>query len=256
VVNHHKLLTADVVEPLLRGRFGRPYVWSEECASTQDLLRGSDLHEGAVAVTEHQTAGRGRGGRTWADVAGRSLLFSVLLRPSPGSPSPQLSLVAGLAVADAIDTLAGAEARIKWPNDVLLAETKVAGILLEATEDVVVCGIGVNVNHDDAELPVATRMPSGSLRTVTGREHDRPTLLVEILERLQRRYDEWLDLGLAVFVPELERRDALRGHIVTVGDVTGTAAGIASDGRLRVTRADGTDALVASGEVGEHRVSD
>jgi BirA family transcriptional regulator, biotin operon repressor / biotin---[acetyl-CoA-carboxylase] ligase len=249
VLNQHKLLTPDLVEPLLRGRFGRPYLWNEECASTQELLRGGDLHEGAVAVTEHQTAGRGREGRPWEDVAGRSLLLSVLLKPRVAAASPQLSLVAGLAVAESVDHVAGTDARIKWPNDVLVAERKVAGILLEATEDAVICGIGVNVNHDEPELPAGTRVPAGSIRTATGHEHDRAALLVELLERLQRRYDEWLDLGLALFVPELERRDALRGRTVTVGAVTGTAAGIAFDGRLRVRADDGTETPVASGEV-------
>jgi BirA family biotin operon repressor/biotin-[acetyl-CoA-carboxylase] ligase len=248
-VNHDQVLSADVVEPLLRGRFGRPYLWTEECASTQELLRGGDLHEGAVAVTEHQTAGRGREGRAWEDVAGRSLLLSVLLKPRVGSASPQLSLVAGLAVAESVDHIAGTDARLRWPNDVLVADSKVSGILLEATEDTVICGIGVNVNHDESELPAGTRVPSGSLRVATGREHDRAALLVELLERFQRRYDEWLDLGLALFVPELERRDALRGREVTVGGVAGTAAGIAFDGRLRIRADDGTETLVASGEV-------
>ena len=85
----HKLLTAAVVEPLLRGRFGRPYLWSESCPSTQDVLRGTDLPEGAVALTEHQTSGRGREGRTWEDVAGTSLLLSLLLRPPAVLPARQ-----------------------------------------------------------------------------------------------------------------------------------------------------------------------
>lgn len=248
-MNRNTLLTAEVVEPMLRGRFGRPYLWTESCASTQELLRGADLHEGAVAVTEHQTAGRGREGRRWDDAAGRSLLASVLLHPPPGSPAQQLSLVVGLAVAEAIDAVAGTPAQIKWPNDVLVDDRKVAGILLESTDNAVICGIGVNVNTREDELPPDGRTPPGSLRTVTGREHDRAVLLVKILEGLQHRYGEWIDLGLGLFVPELEQRDALRGRAVTVGSVSGTAAGIAPDGRLRVRSEDGTETLVASGEV-------
>jgi BirA family transcriptional regulator, biotin operon repressor / biotin---[acetyl-CoA-carboxylase] ligase len=254
--SRHELLTADVVEPLLRGRFGRPYLWTESCPSTQEQLRGAGLHEGAVAVTEHQTAGRGREGRTWEDVAGQSLLLSVLLKPRSGSPSQQISLVAGLAVAEALDAVAGADAQIKWPNDILVAERKVAGILLEATGDAVVCGIGVNVNQQESQLPAGTRVLPGSLRTATGREQDRASLLVELLDRLQRRYDEWLDLGLALFVPELEHRDALRGRTVTVGGASGTGAGIAPDGRLRLRFEDGSETLVASGEVEVRVVSE
>jgi BirA family biotin operon repressor/biotin-[acetyl-CoA-carboxylase] ligase len=246
-----ELLSADLVEPTLRGRFGRPYLWTEECPSTQDALRDPSLPEGAVAVTEHQTAGRGREGRHWDDVAGQSLLLSLLLRPPGGLglPTQQLSLVAGLAVAEAIDAVADTAARLKWPNDVLLDGRKVAGVLLESTEGAVICGIGVNVAQNETALPGAARIPPGSLRMVTGREHDRAALLVELLDRLQRRYDEWIDLGLALFLPELERRDALRGKAVSVGGVAGTAAGISADGRLRVRADDGSETFAASGEV-------
>jgi BirA family biotin operon repressor/biotin-[acetyl-CoA-carboxylase] ligase len=249
VLNQHKLLTPELVEPLLRGRFGRPYRWSEECMSTQDELRGHDLPEGAVAVTEHQTAGRGREGRPWEDVPARSLLVSVLLHPPATAPTEQLPLVVGLSVADAVESLAGVKALLKWPNDVLVDERKVAGILLEASPGEVVCGIGVNVNQAENELPQQTRTRPGSLRTATGTEHSRAELLAMLLERLQRRYDEWLDLGLALFIPDLERRDWLRERRVTVSGVSGTAAGIAPDGRLRVRAEDGTETLVASGEV-------
>lgn len=242
-------LTPEVVEPLLRGRFGRPYLWVEECASTQELLRGADLHEGAVAVTEHQTAGRGREGRHWDDTAGRSLLASVLLHPRPGSPVQQLALVVGLSVAAAIDAVAGTQAWIKWPNDVLVENRKVAGILLESTGDTVICGIGVNVNTPEDGLPSDTRTPAGSLLTATSREHDRAGLLARLLVELQHRYDEWIDLGLGLFIRELEQRDALRGVAVQVGDVSGRAAGIAPDGRLRLVIDDGSEILVASGEV-------
>ena len=148
----HVLLTPDAVEPLLRGRFGRPYLWSESCTSTQNVLRGSVLPEGAVAVTEHQTSGRGREGRPWHDVAGKSLLVSLLLRPPAGTPTQQLALVAGLAVAESVEQDRDA-AGIKWPNDVLLEGRKVAGVLLEASEGAVVCGIGVNVAQVEGELP-------------------------------------------------------------------------------------------------------
>ena len=248
-MNHSKPLTAELVEPLLRGRLGRPYLWSESCESTQDVLRDPALHEGAVAVTEHQTAGRGREGRRWDDAPGRSLLLSVLLRPPSGLPVQQLSLVVGLAVAEAIDAVAGTTARLKWPNDVLLDDRKIAGVLLESTEGAVICGIGVNVAQADDELPPDTRLRPGSVHTATGREHDRAELLAVLLERLQRRYDEWLDLGLALFLPDLERRDALHGQAVTVGDASGTAAGFAADGRLRIRTDDGTETYVASGEV-------
>jgi BirA family biotin operon repressor/biotin-[acetyl-CoA-carboxylase] ligase len=252
----HEQLKADVVEPLLRGRLGRPYLWSASCPSTQEVLRDAALPEGAVAVTEHQTAGRGRAGRRWEDEPGAALLLSVLLRPpATAEPPAPLSLVCALAVAEALEAAAGLGARVKWPNDVLVDGRKVAGILLDGREGAVVCGFGVNVRQSEATLPRDARTPAASLLTLTGREHDRAELLVTLLERLEARYDAWLADGLAPLLPELERRDALRGSLVTAGDVTGTADGIAPDGRLTLTRADGTTVLVASGEV-EEQVSD
>jgi BirA family biotin operon repressor/biotin-[acetyl-CoA-carboxylase] ligase len=249
VVNHHKPLTAGIVEPRLRGRFGRPYLWVESCASTQDVLRDASLPEGAVATTEHQTAGRGRAGRSWEDASGTALLVSVLLRPPESSVVAQLSLVCALAVAETVEGALDRDASVKWPNDVLADGRKLAGILLEGRDGAVVCGIGLNVNQVVGMLPRGARMPIASLRTLTGREHDRAELLARLLERLEARYDAWRGNGLAPLLPELERRDVLRGSAVTVGEVMGTADGIAYDGRLRVRLADGRATLVASGEI-------
>ena len=244
-----RFLVADLVEPLLRGRFGRPYLWSESCASTQDVLRGSGLPEGAVAVTEHQTSGRGREGRLWEDVAEQSLLLSLLLRPPPGSaPTQQLALVMGLAVAEAVEPARDAAA-IKWPNDVLLDGRKVAGILLEASGEEVVCGIGVNVAQAEDDLPAATQVPAGSLFAVTGRAPERAVLLAALLEILEHRYDAWRRAGLVPLLDELEARNVLRGRRVEVGGEPGTAGPIAPDGRLTLERDDGSTVLVASGEV-------
>jgi BirA family biotin operon repressor/biotin-[acetyl-CoA-carboxylase] ligase len=248
VLNRHKQLTPDVVRPLLRGRFGDPYLWRESCASTQDILREADLPEGAVAVTEHQTAGRGREGRRWDDVAGRSLLLSLLLRPPGGEPVEQLSLVAGLAVAEAVEESRDA-AGVKWPNDVLLEGRKVAGVLLEATEGVVVCGIGVNVSQRQDELPAGTPVTAGSLLSITGRAVDRAELLVTLLEIMEHRYEAWRRSGLAPCIDELEARNVLRGRTVRVGGESGTAGRIAPDGRLTLHRANAGTVLVGSGEV-------
>lgn len=241
-------LTAAAVRPLLRGRFGEPYLWSESCSSTQDVLRGSDLPEGAVAVTEHQTGGRGREGRRWDDSPGRSLLVSLLLRPPPGAAAEQLSLVAGLCVAESVEEDRDA-ASIKWPNDVLVSGRKVAGVLIEASEGAVVCGIGVNVLQTEAELPAQTRLPAASLLTASGRALDRATLLASLLEILEHRYDAWRRSGLAPLLDELEARNVLRGRDVRVAGEAGTAGSIAPDGRLTLRRPDGSTTLVGSGEV-------
>jgi BirA family biotin operon repressor/biotin-[acetyl-CoA-carboxylase] ligase len=164
-------LTPDVVLPALRGSYGREYHWARETATTQRLLP-PDAGHGAVALAEHQTEGRGRLGRTWVDSA---LMFSVALYPPPPVARwPELTLVAADAVKDAI----GPEAAIKHPNDVLVDGRKVAGILAEAGERVVL-GIGINVGG--AQWPGAGWV-----------ERDRLELLVDVLERLERDYDRWL----------------------------------------------------------------
>jgi BirA family biotin operon repressor/biotin-[acetyl-CoA-carboxylase] ligase len=165
------LLEPEVVVPRLRGSFGREYHWAPEASTTQRMLPAGAAH-GAVAVTEHQTEGRGRLGRTWTDSA---LMFSVALYPpKPVARWPELTLVAARAVAGAI----GNGATIKHPNDVLVDGRKAAGILAEAGERVVL-GIGINVG--------GTSWPGSGWA-----EGDRVDLLVDVLARLERGYDAWL----------------------------------------------------------------
>lgn len=163
-------LTADVVLPALRGTYGREYHHALETETTQRMLPPGAVH-GAVALAERQTAGRGRLGRSWVD---SGLMFSVALYPAaPVARWPELTLVAARAVADAV----GPEAAIKDPNDVMIGERKVAGILAEASERVVL-GIGINVG--------AARWPGAGFV-----ERDRLELFVEVLELLERGYAAW-----------------------------------------------------------------
>jgi BirA family transcriptional regulator, biotin operon repressor / biotin---[acetyl-CoA-carboxylase] ligase len=186
------LLTPESVVPRLRGRFGRPYVFVEMCASTQRLL-GDEHFEGAVALTEEQTEGRGRLGRRWLSPPGVSLLFSLLLEPPVETARlPELTLVAGQACAEAIAHVTNLTPEIKLPNDILVGGRKTAGILAEAREGRVVLGIGVNVNVSTADLPQGIEPPATSLLLETGGEVDRVELLVELLDRLERAYDSWI----------------------------------------------------------------
>ena len=178
----------DVV-PLLRGRFGRPYTFVERCTSTQRLLEGAG--EGAVAAADEQTEGRGRLGRGWHAPAGTSLLFSiVLVPPVPPERLPELSLVAGRAVADAVAAETGLVPALKYPNDLLLGGRKVAGILAEASEGRVVLGVGINVSQLEEELPPG--VSATSLRLAGAGQVDRAALLAAVLERLEARYGVWI----------------------------------------------------------------
>jgi BirA family biotin operon repressor/biotin-[acetyl-CoA-carboxylase] ligase len=186
-------LTPEVVTPQLGGRLGRPYRYAGRCASTQRLLLVDDP-EGAVAVADEQTEGRGRLGRSWHAPAGTSILASVLLRPQvEPARLPELSVVAGTAVAEALAAATGLAPTVKFPNDVLVGGKKVAGILAEANEGRVVLGIGVNVNQTADELPADASTQPTSLRLETGQKLDRAQLLVSILNRLGVEYDRWLN---------------------------------------------------------------
>jgi BirA family transcriptional regulator, biotin operon repressor / biotin---[acetyl-CoA-carboxylase] ligase len=167
------------VQPRLRGSYGRnAYVYVESTPSTQRLLDGR--RHGSVAVAEHQTEGRGRRGREWVDVPGRSLLLSVVLEPErPPAAWPELTLIAARAVVAAVGEVAGLAAEIDPPNDVLVAGRKVAGILAEAGERVVL-GIGINVGE--------TAWPGSA---ALGEKVDRADLLVALLQALERGYETW-----------------------------------------------------------------
>jgi BirA family transcriptional regulator, biotin operon repressor / biotin---[acetyl-CoA-carboxylase] ligase len=169
-------LPPDIVQPRLRGSFGQTYYYALETPSTQELPP-EDAPHGAVALAEHQTAGRGRRDRVWIDAPGSGLTFSVVLVPPPPVKLwPELTIVAAEAIADAL----GPGAAIKEPNDVLLDGAKVAGVLAQATLPArVVLGIGVNVGVAPWEGAAAA-------------DADRLELLVEILDRLERGYDAWV----------------------------------------------------------------
>ena len=185
-------LTRERVEPLLRGRFGRPYLYFERCESTQREL-APDAPEGAVAAAEEQTEGRGRLGRRWHARTGSSVLVSVNLRPTVETARlPELSLIAGLAAADAVAAVTGIQPEVRFPNDLLIGGRKVAGILAEARDERVVVGIGINVNLAEGDLPTDVDTPATSLLLESGRRVNRARLLAELLVRLEARYDAWV----------------------------------------------------------------
>lgn len=185
-------LAPDVVKPLLRGRFGHVYRYAEITDSTQRML-AEDEAEGAVAVAEVQTEGRGRLGRAWEAPRGTSVLVSVLLLPAvEATRLPELSLVAGGAVAQAIAEVTGLEPAIKFPNDVLVGGRKVAGILAESSAGRVVLGIGVNVSQTLEQLPTDAKIEPTSLRLELGAPVSRARLVTVILVQLERGYDAWV----------------------------------------------------------------
>ena len=218
---------------------GRPRLHLRATTSTNDRARElatAGAPHGTLVTASEQTAGRGRQGRTWAAPAGQALLCSLVLR----SADPLLPLRAGLAVAD----VAGAAARVKWPNDVLLDGRKLAGVLVEARpqEGWAVLGIGLNASVDLAALPAELRDRAATLgRPPAALE----ATLDELLAALERRLAEPAAATLAA----LRERDALLGAAIRWEGGTGTGAGIADDGALLLRRADGSTTALAAGEV-------
>jgi BirA family transcriptional regulator, biotin operon repressor / biotin---[acetyl-CoA-carboxylase] ligase len=243
-------LVAAVVEPLLTGRFGRPYRYEERCESTQLLL--GEASEGAVAVCDEQTTGRGRLGRAWQAPPGSSILCSILVRPPAERRMPELSLVAGMAAADAVEQALGLAAQIKWPNDVMVNRRKVAGVLAEARDRAVILGIGINVNQTRDQLPGDSRGPAASLRTIDGVVRDRAPILATLLEQVEAHYDAWCRSGLDALYDFLGARDFLRGRRVAVDGAEGYAVGIDRQGRLEIDTGGGRRAF-ESGEISYER---
>jgi BirA family biotin operon repressor/biotin-[acetyl-CoA-carboxylase] ligase len=184
---------------------------------------------GTVAVADHQSAGRGRLGRTWEAAAGSSLLMSVLLEPD--LPTDRLHLVTAavaLSGSDALAEVAGFTPVLKWPNDLLHDDRKLGGILAEADLPSVVVGIGINLNWDGA-------VPNDGIAAnqIAGRPVDRDAVLDALLRHLARRADDWE--GVA---SEFRRRCATLGRVVRIElndeTFTGTATDVSDEGHLLV----------------------
>jgi BirA family biotin operon repressor/biotin-[acetyl-CoA-carboxylase] ligase len=246
------------------GELGRPLHVLGETTSTSDeakhAAKGGAPH-GSTWVAESQLAGRGRQGRGWFASPGESLLFSVLLRlRCPPARLPQLALVAGLAVRDAI----GGPALLKWPNDVVVRGSepggpslkKLAGILVETTMvghvvEALVVGIGINVHTRHFPDDIAARASSVALVAAPGNAAppDRAELLADVLARLDRDAHLVAARGLGIVHARLLAADALRGERVSSEQGEGVAEGVDAEGRLLVRQDDGEIAKWSAGEV-------
>lgn len=196
--------------------------------------------EGTAVFAEEQVQGRGRFGRAWLSPRGRGLLMSVVLRPDTGEVGPpHITALGAVAVAEAIEAQAGLAAGIRWPNDVVIAGRKVAGILTEcrgARAAPCVVGIGINVNTLRAEFPEEVRPTATSLAIEAGRPIAREALAGAVLARLRAHYREALAGRWAGVAQQWTRRAALLGQAVRVQVQGGSYEGrlVASDPLLGV----------------------
>jgi BirA family biotin operon repressor/biotin-[acetyl-CoA-carboxylase] ligase len=254
-------LTPLEIRPLLNTHdVGQVVHWYEELGSTNDRakeLADEGAEHGEVVVAEAQTAGRGRRGRAWSSPARKNLYFSVVLRPDlPPSRAPELTLVASVAVCEALRQ-AGVDARIKWPNDLLVSGRKIAGILTELAADPdqvhwVVLGVGVNVNARAEDFPAEVRAEATSILLERGQAAPRALFAAACFTALEG----WLDRHAEGGFPAI--RKAWKGHSATLGrevavrldarEIVGVAEDLDESGALLVRTESGVERIL-SGEV-------
>jgi BirA family biotin operon repressor/biotin-[acetyl-CoA-carboxylase] ligase len=220
-------------------------------------LAAKGAKDNTIVLTENQTEGKGRLGRSWSSEPKVSLTFSLILRP-PVSPvhASKVAMIAGIAVAQAIRECTGADAKVKWPNDVLINKRKVCGILTEMSADCdtieyLVCGIGINVNQ--TVIPDELRHIATSLRLETGRLLIRGQLLLAFLTAFFDRYDAWIkNEDFTPIVTDYTKDSMLLGEMVTIEShgekTTGQCVGFDKDGFLVIEK-DGKRRRIMAGDV-------
>ncbi len=246
--------------------FGHSFRYHDETDSTNleaKVLAQKGAPEGTVVVAEAQTAGRGRLGRRWTSPAGKGLLFSVILRPSlPMTQAHLLTILAAVSAAEAIEKHVPARVLVKWPNDLFIDGRKTGGILMEVSGeqdevDWVILGMGINVNTEFSELPVALRRTATSLKIAGGEPVDRSDILATLLLALEVHYKAALRGGFEATLTRFRERDYLLSRTISVetrdGPVVGSAAGIDDRGALLVELPHRRVRSFHSGDVTLHR---
>jgi len=257
-------LKEEILRRLTSRWLGRHIHYHQDLDSTnraaQELAR-QGAAEGTAVLAERQLCGRGRQGRTWHSPAGVGLYSSLILRPTlPPHQVQLLTLAVAVAVARAISAQTFLSPKIKWPNDILIGEKKVAGILTEAEavgERIahVVVGVGVNVNHTAAELGQPLEALATSLRLEVGRVVERSALAARLFVELEIWYERLRGRDSSGILDEWRRHTATLGRRVRVflGETTleGTAVDVTNEGALLVERRNGSRMVVHAGDV-EH----
>ncbi len=261
-----ELLTPAALQRFLSSPvFGHRIYYYATIGSTNDRaleLAAAGESEGALVLAEEQTSGRGRRDRSWTSAARLGIYASLILRPGiEAARAPLFTFMAAVAIAEALRASAGLDARIKWPNDVLVGRRKIAGVLgeLRGSEPrmrELVVGMGVNVNHSEADLPRDLRPRATSARIETGRPADRAPLLAAMLEGFERRYTRLLRQGTVDLLREWDSLSAVpHGHRVVVdgpaGRSEGTVAGVDDDGALLLVGAGSEPLRIPFGEIVE-----
>lgn len=259
----------DLMARLPRNRvLGRDIRVFTETTSTNDIvekLARDGVAEGSVVFAETQTKGRGRMGRQWFSPTGSGLWFSVLLRPKlRPSSATQLTVLSAVAVVRAIERETGLKPEIKWPNDIMFGQRKVAGILLELGAELdrirhATLGIGIDVNLDPASMPPEVREVATSLSHEAGRPMDRAGLATAVLRELDHLYQRLGEGDFHEIGDDWMRRCSTLGRrvAITIGDrrITGRAEALDDEGALLVRTDYGSVERVIGGDVTQEKLS-
>ncbi len=206
--------------------------------------------EGTLVLADVQIAGRGRAGRSWRSRSGRSLVFSLILKPGRIG-SGGLTMLLALSTARALERFQN-DIRIKWPNDIYCNGCKLAGILAESRGGVVVMGLGININEEIGDLDTEIRTSATSLRSLTGRLTDRGAVLAAIVGEFEADYLRWKQQGPARWRDEVERRLLYINEDIRLDTgsaiVKGKLSGVTEEGHLRIQTGEGEE-VFASGDV-------
>lgn len=236
---------------------GRNFLYFDSLGSTNDYLKehGERLPNGTAVIAESQTAGKGRLGRSWQMRPGDTLAMSILFRPAPIEHAKIMPVLCGIAAARAVSRLCGEKVSIKWPNDLVIGQKKITGILCESrlsgNTGFLVCGIGVNT-HAPAEYYQAAGLPyAGSVQMCTGVSLSHEELACTILEELEKIYKQYKNKGFQSLVEEYSALCVNLGQEVRVvyqeKELIGKAVRIHEDGSLEVS-VQGGKILISSGE--------
>lgn len=257
-----KLLAREIQFGLKTKTIGQKIISFETVSSTMDeafRLGMEGASEGTIVCAETQSKGRGRLGRAWVSPKGKGIYFSLILRPSlPPSQLPQLTLMTAVALAEASSELAGIDARIKWPNDILVNDQKLAGILTELRAEVdevkfIVIGIGLNVNTAPHQLIEEAT----SLKAASGKALNRVEVLQAILYSIEKWYTKLLTGKAEEVMEAWKARSATLKSRVRVTDPTGITEGIAidldTDGALLIRKDNGVVIRKTAGDVQQLR---
>ena len=255
-------LNQEFLKQSLAGKFiGHQLHYYEEIGSTNDeafRLGSAGAPEGTVVLADSQTKGKGRLHRSWYSPSGGNIYTSIILRPQiEAAKTPQISIMVGVAIAEILESYCPDKIKLKWPNDVLINEKKVCGILSQlktaaSKVDFIVLGIGVNVNVGYNQFPREIRNLATSLIVETGREISQGELIISLYENMAKWYNQHLKDGFGRIKEKWLSISPMIGQTVRMifreEVVSGRAIGLDDDGSLILLVAGNKEIKISAGD--------